>query len=159
MCVDDGLARAWALDGYWRDVGTVQAYWQAHRDFLAETPPLQVDDPAAPVHTREGGEGPAWVARNGEVDNSLLSGGARVAGPVAGSVLSPGRVVDSVLLPGVCVRKGAVVRRSILDDGVVVGADAAVGGGPEDEIALVGRAAELSVGAVVPGGGRWPEDD
>jgi hypothetical protein len=52
-----------------------------------------------------------------------------------------------------------VVRRAILDDGVVVGADAVVGGVPEDEIALVGRAAELSAGAVVPGGGRWPEDD
>lgn len=37
--VDDGLARSWALDGYWRDVGTVQAYWQAHQEFLEETPP------------------------------------------------------------------------------------------------------------------------
>src|SRR6185312_11875440 len=36
--VDDGPARAWALDGYWREVGTVQAYWQAHREFPAETP-------------------------------------------------------------------------------------------------------------------------
>jgi hypothetical protein len=40
----------------------------------------------------------------------------------------------------------------------VVGADATVGGEAE-EVALVGRAAELSAGAVVPAGGRWPEDD
>jgi glucose-1-phosphate adenylyltransferase len=38
--LDDGLARSWALEGYWRDVGTVEAYWQAHQEFLEETPPL-----------------------------------------------------------------------------------------------------------------------
>ena len=114
--VDDGLARSWALDGYWRDVGTVQAYWQAHQEFLEETPPLRLDDPQWPVHTRAGSEAAAWLARGAEVENSLVCGGARVAGSVAGSVLSPGvvieagaQVVDAVLLPGAVVRKGAVV--------------------------------------------------
>jgi hypothetical protein len=50
-----------------------------------------------------------------------------------------------------------VVRRAILDDGVVVGADARVGGSA-GEVALVGRAAELSAGTVVPAGGRRPEE-
>jgi len=164
--VDDGLARSWALDGYWRDVGTVQAYWQAHQEFLEETPPLRLDDPQWPVHTRAGSEAAAWLARGAEVENSLVCGGARVAGSVAGSVLSPGvvieagaQVVDSVLLPGAVVRKGAVVRRAILDDGVVVGPDARVGGGSEGEVALVGRAVELSAGTVVAPGGRLPEED
>ena len=35
----EGLARAYPLGGYWRDVGTVPAYWQAHRDFLSAEPP------------------------------------------------------------------------------------------------------------------------
>jgi glucose-1-phosphate adenylyltransferase len=164
--VDDGLARSWALDGYWRDVGTVQAYWQAHQEFLVETPPLRLDDPQWPVHTRAGSEAAAWLGRGAEVENSLVSGGAWVAGSVAGSVLSPGvvieagaQVVDSVLLPGAVVRKGAVVRRAILDDGVVVGPDARVGGGSEGEVALVGRAVELSAGTVVAPGGRLPEED
>jgi len=164
--VDDGLARSWALDGYWRDVGTVQAYSQAHQEFLEETPPLRLDDPQWPVHTRAGSEAAAWLARGAEVENSLVCGGARVAGSVAGSVLSPGvvieagaQVVDAVLLPGAVVRKGAVVRRAILDDGVVVGPEARVGGGSEGEVALVGRAVELSAGTVVPPGGRLPEED
>ena len=50
----DGLARAYPLEGYWRDVGTVPAYWQAHRDFLAAEPPIDLDDPAWPMHTRGG---------------------------------------------------------------------------------------------------------
>ena len=186
--VADGLARAYPLDGYWRDVGTVQAYWDAHRDFLGDEPPLRLDDPRWPVHTREGADTAARVLRGAEVDESLLSGGTCVAGTVRGSVLSPGvvveagaTVVDSVLLPDVRVRAGATVRRAVLDDGVVVGAGASVGGaddaavlrspaarqprrsgaGEQDScgIALVGRAAELAAGAVVGPGGRWPEPD
>src|SRR4051794_31610075 len=50
----DGLARAYPLNGYWRDVGTVQAYWQAHRDFLAAEPPIDLDELSWPIHTRGG---------------------------------------------------------------------------------------------------------
>src|SRR3954462_3315137 len=42
----DGVARAHPLKSYWRDVGTVAAYWAAHRDFLSPEPPLDLDDPA-----------------------------------------------------------------------------------------------------------------
>src|SRR3954471_13927601 len=104
----DGVARAHPLQGYWRDVGTVPAYWQAHRDFLSPEPPIDLDDPAWPVHTRGGRHSAARLQAGLEFDGSLISGGTRVAGGVRGSVLSPGVVVekgatvmDSVLLPGV----------------------------------------------------------
>lgn len=164
--VRDGLARAWPLEGYWRDVGTVTAYWDAHRDFLTgsldDPPPLDLDDPLWPVHTREGADSAARVLRGAEVEGSLLSGGTRVAGVVHGSVLSPrvivepgATVIDSVLLPGVRVRAGATVRRAVVDDEVVIGEGARVGG--EHGVALLGSAAELPAGAVVDPGGRWPE--
>jgi glucose-1-phosphate adenylyltransferase len=160
----DGLARAFRLEGYWRDVGTVPAYWQAHRDFLAAEPPIDLDDPAWPVHTRGGRHSAARVLPGAAVDESLVSGGTRVAGEVRGSVLSPGvvvdkgaTVVDSVLLPGVRVRAGARVERAVLDDGVDVGERAEVGGA--GDITLVGRAARLAAGAAVDAGARWPEDD
>jgi glucose-1-phosphate adenylyltransferase len=63
------------------------------------------------------------------------------------------------LLPDLVDDGGAVVRRAILADGVVVGPDARVGDGSEGEVALVGRAVELSAGTVVPPGGRLPEED
>src|SRR3954454_1168378 len=40
----DGGARAYPFEGYWRDVGTVEAYWQAHRDFLDAEPPIDLDE-------------------------------------------------------------------------------------------------------------------
>ena len=160
----DGEAWAYPLEGYWRDVGTVEAYWQAHRDFLSAEPPLDLDDPAWEIHTRGGRHSAARVLRGAEVDESLVSGGTRVAGSVRGSVLSPGvvieegaRVVDSVLLPGVRVRAGATVTRAVLDDAVVVGERATVGG--DGDITLVGREAEVEAGSELAAGARLPEPE
>jgi glucose-1-phosphate adenylyltransferase len=160
----DGAARAYPLQGYWRDVGTIPAYWRAHRDFLSERPPLDLDDPAWPLSTRGGRHSAARVLRSAEVAGSLLSGGTRVAGTVRGSVLSPGvvveagaTVVDSVLLPGVRVRTGATVTRAVLDDAVEVGERAVVGG--DGEIALVGRRAQLAPGTEIAAGARVPDPD
>jgi glucose-1-phosphate adenylyltransferase len=161
---DDGLARAFPLAGYWRDVGTVPAYWEAHRDFLAEQPPIDLDDPAWPLLTRGGRHSAARILSGAVVEDSLVSGGTRVAGEVSGSVLSPGvvvekgaTVVDSVLLPGVRVRSGATVRRAVLDDGVEVGERAAVGG--DGDITLVGRRARLDAGSEVAAGARVPDPE
>jgi glucose-1-phosphate adenylyltransferase len=160
----DGLARAYPLEGYWRDVGTVESYWQAHRDFLSAEPPIDLDEPGWPIHTRGGRHSAARVLDDGQIENSLLSGGTRVSGNVRGSVLSPGvvveqgaTVVDSVLLPGVLVRAGATVTRAVLDDNVVVGAGATVGG--DGDITLVGREATVPDGGEVPAGGRLPEPE
>jgi glucose-1-phosphate adenylyltransferase len=160
----DGLARAYPLQGYWRDVGTVPAYWQAHRDFLSAEPPIDLDDPAWPVHTRGGRHSAARVLPGAVVDESLVSGGTRVAGEVRGSVLSPGvvvekgaTVVDSVLLPGVRVRAGARVVRSVLDDRVDVGERAVVGG--DGDVTLVGRQTRVEAGSEVAPGARHPDPE
>jgi glucose-1-phosphate adenylyltransferase len=160
----DGLARAYPLSGYWRDVGTVESYWQAHQDFLSEDPPIDLDELSWPIHTRGGRHSAGRVLDGATVDGSLLSGGTRVAGQVSGSVLSPGvvveegaTVVDSVLLPGVRVRAGATVTRAVLDDNVVVGERATVGG--DGDITLVGREATVPDGDELPAGGRLPEPE
>ena len=160
----DGLARAYPLPGYWRDVGTVPAYWQAHRDFLAAEPPIDLDDPAWPLHTRGGRRSAARVLPGAVVGGSLVSGGTRVAGEVHGSVLSPGvivekgaSVVDSVLLPGVRVRAGARVVRAVLDDAVDVGEQAVIGG--DGDVTLVGRRTRVEAGSELAAGARLPEPE
>jgi glucose-1-phosphate adenylyltransferase len=160
----DGQARAHRFDGYWRDVGTVPAYWQAHMDFLADEPPIDLDDPAWPVSTRGGRHSAARLLPGAAVEGSLVSGGTRVAGTVHRSVLSPGVVVeagavvtDSVLLPGARVRAGARVHRAVLDDGVDVGPGSSVGG--DGDVALVGRAARLPAGTELAAGARHPEPE
>jgi glucose-1-phosphate adenylyltransferase len=146
-------------------VGTLEAYWQAHADFLTDSPPFDLDDPTWPMHSRGGRHAAARIQSGARVECSMVSGGARVAGTVTGSVLAPGVVVeagatvtDAVLLPGVRVCAGATVTRAVLDDGVTVGPRATVGadGG---ELALVGRQASVDADTSVPPGGRSPEPE
>ncbi len=159
----DGLARAYPLKGYWRDVGTVESYWEAHQEFLSPEPPIDLDAPHWPIHTRGGRHSAARVLDDGQIENSLLSGGTRISGNVRGSVLSPGVVVeagatvlDSVLLPGVRVRAGATVTRAVVDDGVEVGRGSSVGG--EGGITMVGLGVRLEEGTEIPAGARYPDE-
>lgn len=109
--VTEGKAREHRLDGYWRDLGTVDAYWQAHMELVADDPPFDPGDPEWPLRTQGGTSPAAMVRREAVVEDALLSGGCDVAGTVQRSVLSRGvlveagaEVVDSVLLEDVVLR-------------------------------------------------------
>lgn len=116
---------------YWRDVGTLDAYWDAHMDLVAVVPNFNLYDQTWPIHTYHEPWPPAKTVheepgRTGMAVSSLLSPGAIVSGSqVVRSVLSPGvkvnsyaYVEESVLLSGVDVGRGARIRRTIVDKGV-----------------------------------------
>jgi glucose-1-phosphate adenylyltransferase len=114
---------------YWRDLGTIDAYWEASMDLLSAPPLFALADPDWPLHTWQPDWPPARILQEqGEarVVDSLLGAGAVVAGAqVHRSILSPGvvvgpraAVVDSVLMDGVQVGAGARLRRAIVDKGV-----------------------------------------
>jgi glucose-1-phosphate adenylyltransferase len=158
--VAEGRAREHRMDGYWRDLGTVDAYWAAHMDLLRPDPPFDPGNPSWPLRTKGGGAAAAHVRRGARVEESLLSAGADVAGTVRRCVLSRGarieagaEVVDSVLLEDVVVRRGARVTRAVLDQGVEVAAGVTVGG--EGDLTLVGK--DQQVTQDLPSGGRLPD--
>jgi glucose-1-phosphate adenylyltransferase len=160
--VEAGQARAHHFDGYWRDLGKVDAYWAAHQDLVADEPPFPMEQEGWRILTRPAGHGPARVRAGASVAASLLSPGADVAGTVERSVLSPGVVVEAgatvrnaVLLHDVVVRAGASVQRAVVDAGTEVSAGITVGG--DSDVALVGGGLCLDVD--VPAGGRYPEPD
>lgn len=164
--VEGGGAHEHRFSGYWRDVGTIRAYWSAHQELLADEPPIDLDDPSWPILTRApAGHASSRIAAGATVESSLLAPAAQVAGTVSSSVIGRGAVIEagavvseSVILPGAVVRAGARVTRAIVDDDVIVERDATVGaaGG---EIALVGLRATVQAGVAVPAGGRFPSDD
>ena len=161
--VDGGGAREHRMTSYWRDVGTVDAYWESHQDLLRDPPGIDLDDPAWPIRTRGGGLAAARILPLGDVQDALLAPGAIVGGTVTNSVLSSGVVVepgavvrDSVLLPGAHVAADALVVRSIIDDEVRIGRDARVGG--DDAVTLVGLRAQVPEGGVIAAGGRFPDE-
>ena len=125
--VKGGRARAWRLDSYWRDVGKLDAYWAANMDFLAGAPPIDFEDPAWPIHTKGGRHAAARILPGADIDNSIVSGGCRVAGDVSRSVLGPSVVVepgasveDSIILSRAVIRRGAHVTRAVVEEAAVL---------------------------------------
>jgi glucose-1-phosphate adenylyltransferase len=157
MVKQQRLVRAYAFPGYWADVGTVQAYWEANMSLLAEDPALNLYDQEWVVHTRSEERAPAKVGANAQVGGSLLSNGCRVEGTAERSVISPGVVVaegavvrDSVILYDTVIEAGAVVDRCIIDKQVVIGAGAHVGEG-DDNIPNVALPEVLNTGLTLIG--------
>lgn len=142
--VAEGRAFEYRFDGYWRDLGTPQAYWEAHQDLIRGVG-VDLHDPRWPIRTTAGHEPPARITHTADIDDSLVSPGCVVAGRVVHSVLSsgvvvePGAVVDhAVVLQQAVIRSGAHVERAIVDARFDVRANAHVGGDHSDEpIAVV----------------------
>ena len=125
---------------YWRDVGTLDAYWEANMELVSVTPQLNLYDKKWPIFTHQTQVPPAKFVfdeqdRRGAAIQSMVSGGCVVSGAeVRGSLLftsvtvnSFSRVADSVLLPDVNVGQNCQINRCIIDagttleDGMVVG--------------------------------------
>jgi glucose-1-phosphate adenylyltransferase len=126
--------------GYWRDVGTMRSFYDAHMDVVSPLPVFNLYNSQWPIYTAYGPQPPVKLAKGADgtlpmAEEALLSPGVVVSGgEVRRSVLSPavrveqGAVVeDSVLMDGVIVGEGAVVRNTILDKAVRVPPGAEIG--------------------------------
>jgi glucose-1-phosphate adenylyltransferase len=129
---------AYPYHGYWVDVGTIEAYWQAHMNLLIDEPPLDLRDREWIIHTRSEERPPVNIRSEAIVDRSLITDGCVIEGTVEQSVLSPGVVVKqgavvrhSVVMTDTVIGENAVVEYAILDKRVRVGAGAKVGYGKE----------------------------
>jgi glucose-1-phosphate adenylyltransferase len=151
MLVDEGCAHVYdfadnevpgATDrdrGYWRDVGTLDAYYDANMDLVAVHPIFNLYNRQWPIFTSHPQLPPAKFVEGGIAQESIVSSGVIVANAtVRQSVISPGvrilagaYVEGSVVMDGVQIGRGAVVRRAILDKGVVVPEGAHIGVEPE----------------------------
>jgi glucose-1-phosphate adenylyltransferase len=151
--------------GYWRDVGTLDAYYESHMDLVSVHPIFNLYNRSWPILTSAPALPPAKFVfeepgRTGRAIDSLVSQGVIVSGgAVRRSILSPGvrvhsgaRVDGSVLMDGVDIARRAVVRNAILDKNVCIGEGVSIGVDP-----AVDRARGLTVtegGVVVVGKGQ-----
>jgi glucose-1-phosphate adenylyltransferase len=161
--------QAYRFQGYWQDVGTVRAYYDAHMDMLH--PGSAIDLPAWRVRTnwdenRPGDRPPASFKPSSDVTSSIVARGCTIGGTVRDSVLSPGVIVEpgavverSILMHDVRVGAGAKVTEAVIDKQTRIGSEALVGGnGPSEPNArfpnhldegqvLIGKASQIPAGA------------
>jgi glucose-1-phosphate adenylyltransferase len=154
--------------GYWRDVGTIDAYWRAHMDLLGETPPFDLDNRRWPIHAARYDGPPARII-GGEFENAQVGEGALVLrATIRNSILGRGVWVnegavieDSIVMDFTSVGKGAHVRRAVVDRYNIIAAGQQLGLDPDADRER--HRVDPSGIVVVPRGGRreflWGTED
>lgn len=152
---------AYPFSGYWKDVGTVQSFWEAHMDLLGYPPVLDLNDSSWRIYTRNPVMPPHFVGAEAYVRNSLISEGCVVEGAVENSVLFSGatvekgaRVTDCVILPNAHVGANCDLHKAIVGENTQVGAFTVMGGplrpGEKVNNALTGDITLVGNDVVVP---------
>lgn len=143
LAIKESSVYAYPFTGYWRDVGTLDAYWQTNMDLLDPMSGLDPEGWGIRPNLEEAGligdRPPAQVLPGGEVVNSVVSAGCVIGGRVEHSVLSPGvcvaagaTVKDSVVMHGCQIMTGSQIERAILDKRVKTGKNVSIGSGSRD---------------------------
>jgi glucose-1-phosphate adenylyltransferase len=126
------------FEGYWRDVGTIESYYDGNMDLLEDLPDLNMYDPDTRIRSRVTGYPPAKIGHRAYISRSLLDLGSIINGHVEHSQLSPGVYVeegavvrDSIIFDDCRIEAGAIVERSIVDKETIVGKNSYVGYGDD----------------------------
>ncbi len=133
----EGIALyAYQFDGYWKDVGTVESFWEANMDLLSKDSQLDLYDPAWRIYSVNPTRPPHYIAPTAKVQSALISEGSQIFGEVEHSVIFPGviigegaQVIDSVIMPYVMIAPGAVVhkaiicRKAVISEGCFIGTE------------------------------------
>ena len=154
---------AYAFEGYWKDVGTLDSLWEANMDLLSPSVPLDLYDKEWKIYSRNLNMPPQYIGDKAAVENSMISEGSEINGTVDFSIIFSGAVVEenatvkySIIMPGTVIKAGAVVEYAIVGEDCVIHENAKIGASPEtienrDEwgIAVVGHKVDVSEGKTV----------
>jgi len=125
---------AYTFKSYWKDVGTVESYRQAHMDMLGSKPVLDLQDRNWIIYSVNPNRPPQYISEFAEVENSMINKGTQVMGNVKNSVLFFGVkiskdavVEDSVILPNARIGSGAQIKNAIIGRNVIIEKDTKIG--------------------------------
>ena len=134
---------AYTFDGYWKDVGTIDSLWEANMELLGKEPEFNIrGDERTRIYARNSALPSSFIDEDAKIFNSFVAEGSEIYGTVRHSVISVGCTIgenalveDSVVMPGVVIESGAIVRHAILGENSKVCRNAVVGGayGPKDK--------------------------
>ena len=137
---------AYEFKGYWKDVGTIESYYEANMDLLKDNPNIDIFETAPRVYSNSNISPPHYVGSDGKVEKSLICNGCFIDGKVSNSILSTNvivekgaEVLDSILLPNVNVKKNAKIIKAIVGESSIISEGKTFGSKSKDaEIALLG---------------------
>ena len=131
---------AYEYNGYWKDVGTLGSYWEANMELIDIIPEFNLYEEYWRVYTKSDVIPPQYVDKDAHIERSVIGEGSEIYG----------QVINSVIGAGVTIKKGAVVRDSIVMQGTVIGENAEVTKAIIAEEVSVGAGSKLGVGEYAP---------
>jgi glucose-1-phosphate adenylyltransferase len=148
---------------YWRDVGTLDAFWEANMELVSITPELDLYDQHWPIMTHQAQLAPAKFIfdeddRRGQAIDSMVSGGCVISGAkIKRSLIFSNvrvrlcsEVKDSVVLPDVDIGRSCVIHRAIIDRGAIISDNTVIGVNPDADRARGYRVTDSGLTLVTP---------
>ena len=152
---------AYNFDGYWKDVGTIDSLWEANMELLGKDPEFNIrGDERSKIYARNDAHPSSYIDSNAKIVNAFVAEGCEVYGTIRHSVISVGCTIgenalveDSVVMPGVVIESGAIVRHAILGENSKVCRNAVVGGAfekdEEKQISVTSKGAVVEANTVL----------
>ena len=135
---------AYPFKGYWRDVGTIQSFWDAHMDLLSEDNELDLFEKSWRVNTRQGIYTPSYFEKGSKIQNTLIDKGCLVEGEIKHSVIFSGvkvgknsKIIDSIIMADTEIGDNVIIQKAIIANDVKIADNIVIGDG--EKIAVVGE--------------------
>ena len=152
---------AYPFDGYWKDVGTIDSLWEANMELLGKEPEFQIRGETSKIYGRNSAMPSSYIDEDAKIRGSFVAEGCEIYGTVKHSIISVGCTVgegalveDSVVMPGVVIESGAIVRHAILGENSRICKNAVVGGafaeGEKKKISVTSKGAVVET-VLLPG--------
>lgn len=126
---------AYAFNGYWKDVGTIESLWEANMEFLNPNHPLNIRDTSWPISSKNVVTTPQFLTSESHVEDAMVCDGCFIRGTV----------IKSIISQDVYVGKGSVIEQSVIMSGAKIGTNAVV------KYAIIGENAYIMDNAQVIG--------
>lgn len=127
---------AYRFKDYWKDVGTIESYWQANMELITTVPEFNLYEDFWKIYTNLEHQPPQYTGANAEIVTSLISEGCEIYGKVYNSVIGPEVIIeegaeirDSIIMSHTIVKENTKMIRTIIDENCIIGANVNIGEG------------------------------
>jgi glucose-1-phosphate adenylyltransferase len=145
MLSDNRKLFAYPFAGYWKDVGTVQSFWEANMDLLAQQPSLKLNEYNWRIYSVHACQSPQYISPHAQITDSLINEGCLIYGAIHKSILfhqvGVGRhshIEESVIMPNAKIGQNVKLKKVIVAEGVTI-PDYTEIVSPEDEILVIDK--------------------
>jgi len=140
MLQDGKKMAAYRFEGYWKDVGTLQAYWESTMNLTERVPDFNLFDPYWKIYTPNPVYPAHYIGENAKVTKSVIAEGCMIQGTVR----------NSVIFPGVRIQEGAFVEDSIVMSDTIIGDGTEIHCAIVGENSVVGNQVRIGIGDYAP---------